>query len=211
MPRPAASLAKYGEYLMGLLPKHIEKVSIFKDELSLHVFPSSVPEVLETLRDHSNCQYKQLMEITAVDWPDKENRFEIVYSLLSLDYNSRILVKSWASETAPVPSVSALFSSAIWAEREVWDMFGVVFSGHPDLRRILTDYGFEGHPLRKDFPLTGFTEVRYDEEKKRVVSEPVELAQEYRKFDFPNPVPTTHMVMYYFIVGTSSIGPGKDC
>jgi NADH/F420H2 dehydrogenase subunit C len=132
--------------------------------------------------------YKQLMEVTAVDWPTDPDRFEVVYSLLSVEHNSRILVKSRTSELAPVPSVSHLFSSAIWAEREVWDMFGVVFSGHPDLRRILTDYGFEGHPLRKDFPLTGFTEVRYDEEKKRIVSEPVELSQEFRKFDFPNPV-----------------------
>ena len=187
MASPAGTLSKFGNYLLGLLPKHVQRASIFKDELALHCAPSSIPHVLETLRDHRSTQYRQLMEVTAVDWPSNEHRFEMVYSLLSVEYNSRILVKSHASETLPVPSVSHLFSSAIWAEREVWDMFGVVFTGHPDLRRILTDYGFEGHPLRKDFPLTGFTEIRYDEEKKRIVSEPVELAQEYRKFDFPNP------------------------
>lgn len=182
------SLAKYGNYLIGLLPKHIQKISIFKDELTIHVLPASIPATLELLRDHKDCRYKQLMEVTAVDWPTQPDRFELVYSLLSVEHNSRILVKSQTNELAPVPSVSHLFSSAIWSEREVWDMYGVIFNGHPDLRRILTDYGFEGHPLRKDFPLTGFTEVRYDEEKKRIVSEPVELSQEFRKFDFSNPV-----------------------
>lgn len=190
------SLAKYGNHLLGLLPKHIQKISIFKDELTLHVLPASIPTTLELLRDHKDCRYKQLMELTAVDWPTQQDRFELVYSLLSVDYNSRIMVKSWTNELAPVPSVSHLFSSAIWSEREVWDMYGVIFNGHPDLRRILTDYGFEGHPLRKDFPLTGFTEVRYDEEKKRIVSEPVELSQEFRKFDFSNPVIRKH---WYFI------------
>lgn len=189
------SLAKYGNYLLGLLPKHIQKISIFKDELTLHVLPASIPTTLELLRDHKDCRYKQLMELTAVDWPTQQDRFELIYSLLSVDHNSRILVKSWTNELAPVPSVSHLFSSAIWSEREVWDMYGVIFNGHPDLRRILTDYGFEGHPLRKDFPLTGFTEVRYDEEKKRIVSEPVELSQEFRKFDFSNPV--THKRWYH--------------
>lgn len=181
-------LQKYGNHLLSLLPRHIQRISIFKDELTLHVLPASIPRTLELLRGHKDCLYTQLIELTAVDWPSQPDRFEIVYSMLSVDYNSRLLVTCQTSELAPVPSVSQLFSSAIWAEREVWDLFGVVFSGHPDLRRILTDYGFEGHPLRKDFPLTGFTEVRYDEEKKRIVSEPVELTQEFRKFDFANPV-----------------------
>jgi NADH dehydrogenase (ubiquinone) Fe-S protein 3 len=193
----ASSLAKYGNYLMGCVPQSIQKISVFKDELSLHVPPSSVPKVLEFLRDHPNCQYKQLMEMTAADYPTREHRFEIVYCLLSPHYNSRIIVRSYGGESLPVPSVSHLFSSAIWSEREAWDMFGVIFTGHPDLRRILTDYGFEGHPLRKDFPLTGFTEVRYDEEKKRIVQEPVELSQEFRKFDFPNPVRNPIFCIFY--------------
>jgi len=181
-------LQRYGNHLLNLLPKQIQKISIFKDELTVHVPSASIAKTLEFLRDHKDCKYKQLIELTAVDWPTDPDRFELVYCLLSVEHNSRILVKSRTSELQAVPSVSHLFSSAIWSEREVWDMFGVIFSGHPDLRRILTDYGFEGHPLRKDFPMTGFTEVRYDEEKKRIVSEPVELSQEFRKFDFSNPV-----------------------
>lgn len=201
-----ATLTKYGNYLISLLPKHIQRVSIFKDELCLHIPSASIPQTLELLRDHKDCMYKQLMEVTAVDWPTDPDRFELVYSMLSVEHNSRILVKSRTSELAPVPSVSHLFSSAIWAEREVWDMFGVIFNGHPDLRRILTDYGFEGHPLRKDFPLTGFTEVRYDEEKKRIVSEPVELTQEFRKFDFPNPVRHDDICAVLILI----VGAGAD-
>ena len=123
------------------------------------------------------------MDITAVDFPSKANRFEVVYHFLSVRYNTRIRVKTYCSEVTPVPSLTDLYSAANWFEREVWDMFGVFFTGHPDLRRILTDYGFEGHPLRKDFPLTGYVEVRYDDEKKRVVAEPVELAQAMRYLD----------------------------
>ncbi len=127
------------------------------------------------------------MDIAGVDYPTRENRFEVVYNLLSVRYNNRIRVKTYASEVNPVPSVSSLYPGANWFEREAWDMYGIFFTGHPDLRRILTDYGFEGYPLRKDFPLTGYVEVRYDDEKKRVVAEPLELAQQFRSFDNASP------------------------
>ena len=139
------------------------------------------------LRDNRNCQFKQLMDICGVDYPERDQRFDVVYNLLSLTHNSRIRVKIQTNEENHVPSISSVFSSAAWWEREAWDLYGIFFSEHPDLRRILTDYGFEGHPLRKDFPLTGYLEVRYDDEQKRVVYEPVKLTQEYRNFDFLSP------------------------
>jgi len=181
-------IVKFGEYLTKCLPKYIQRISVWKDELSIHIAPSSLVPVGTFLRDHYAARFQQCQEITAVDWPNQANRFELVYAFLSIRHNSRLLLRTSTDEVTPVPSISNIFPSAIWAEREVFDMFGVVFDGHPDLRRILTDYGFNGHPMRKDFPLSGFTEVRYDEEKGRVVSEPVELTQEYRKFEFPNPV-----------------------
>lgn len=199
----ASQVLQYGQYLMRCLPKYIQRTSIYQDELSLHLAPSVLLPVARFLRDHYNARYQQCMEITAVDWPASPARFELVYSLLSLRHNSRLLLRTRTDETQPVPSLCSLFPSANWAEREVFDMFGVVFEGHPDLRRILTDYGFEGHPLRKDFPLSGFTEVRFDEEKGRIVSEPLELTQEYRKFEFANPVRrtivTTELLIYSYI------------
>ena len=139
------------------------------------------------LKTNEKCKFKQLIDITAVDYPEKEKRFKIVYLLLSLEHNLRILINSYINEKDEVPSLTKIFSSANWMEREVFDMYGVSFKDHPDLRRILTDYDFEGHPLRKDFPLTGHTEVRYSEEKKNVVYEPVKLNQEYRNFDSESP------------------------
>jgi NADH-quinone oxidoreductase subunit C len=139
------------------------------------------------LKTNEKCKFKQLIDITAVDYPEKEKRFKIVYLLLSLELNLRILINSYINEKDDVPSLTKIFSSANWMEREVFDMYGVSFKDHPDLRRILTDYDFEGHPLRKDFPLTGHTEVRYSEEKKKVVYEPVKLNQEYRNFDSESP------------------------
>jgi len=139
---------------------------------------------MRVLRDQTNFQFKVLVDMTAVDYPTRDPRFDVVYHRLSLRYQTRCRVKVLADEIRLVPSITSLFKSAVWPERECFDMFGVGFEGHPDLRRILTDYGFEGHPLRKDFPLTGYTEVRYDEAAKRVVSEPVERSQEYRAFDF---------------------------
>ncbi|CAO3609644.1 unnamed protein product [Mucor fragilis] len=176
-------LHEYGKYLMSVLPKFIQQFSVYKDELTIYCAPTAVYQVMHFLRDHTNAQFKSVMDITGADFPTRENRFEVVYNMLSMKYNGRIRVKTYASETSPVPSVVPLFNAANWQERETYDMFGVFFTGHPDLRRILTDYGFEGHPLRKDFPLTGYVEVRYDEEKKRVVSEPVELAQAFRNFE----------------------------
>lgn len=140
--------------------------------------------MIQFLRDHTSAQFTSLADITAVDFPTRANRFEVVYHLLSLVHNSRIRVKTYANETTAIPSIVGLYNGANWFERETYDMFGIFFSGHPDLRRILTDYGFEGHPLRKDFPLTGYVEVRYDDEKKRVVAEPLELTQAFRNFEY---------------------------
>ncbi len=156
-------------------------------ELMVTAQASAVPKLLTFLRDDQNCQFKQLVDVTAVDYPEREARFTVVYNLLSLRHNQRVRVKVAVSEGTTLASVVGVFSSANWLEREVWDLFGIAFSGHPDLRRILTDYGFEGHPLRKDFPLTGHVEVRYDEDQKRVVYEPVKLTQEFRSFDFMSP------------------------
>jgi NADH-quinone oxidoreductase subunit C len=139
------------------------------------------------LRDDAKCQFKLLVDICGVDWPDRAERFDVVYNLLSLKLNQRIRIKLRTDEDTPVPSVTSVFSTAGWFEREAWDLYGILFSNHPDLRRILTDYGFQGHPMRKDFPLSGYVQVRYDEEQKRVVYEPVKLTQEFRGFDFLSP------------------------
>ncbi|KAF8499146.1 NADH or F420H2 dehydrogenase [Russula emetica] len=180
-------LHDYASYLMRCLPKFIQQFSVLKDELTLYVAPSAVIPVLTFLRDHSQCQFKSLMDISGVDFPERDKRFEVVYHLLSIEYAARIRVKTYAGEADAVPSATPAFSGANWYEREAWDLFGIFFKDHPDLRRILTDYGFEGHPLRKDFPLTGYTEVRYDEEKKRVVYEPLQLTQAFRNFEALSP------------------------
>lgn len=158
-----------------------------KDELCLTVKRAAIVPVLTFLRDDVDCKFKQLVDVCGADYPDRPERFEVVYNLLSLKHNARIRVKVLTNEETPVDSVSGVFSSAIWFERETWDLFGIYFNNHPDLRRILTDYGFEGHPLRKDFPLTGYVELRYDEELRRVVYEPVKLTQDFRRFDFESP------------------------
>ncbi|KAF9270484.1 hypothetical protein L218DRAFT_1071909 [Marasmius fiardii PR-910] len=181
------ALHTYGSYLTQCLPKFIQQFSVVKDELTLYVGPSAVLPVLRFLRDHSQCQFKSAMDISGVDFPEREKRFEVVYHLLSVQHAGRIRVKTYAGEGDHVPSSVELFKGADWYEREAWDLFGIFFSGHPDLRRILTDYGFEGHPLRKDFPLTGYTEVRYDEERKRVVYEPLQLTQAFRNFEAQSP------------------------
>jgi NADH-quinone oxidoreductase subunit C len=160
---------------------------IRRGELTVLVKRDDIPRVLTFLRDDSNCQFRQLLDVCGVDYPDREERFDVVYHLLSLRQNQRIRIKVTAGELTPVPSAVSIFNSAGWWEREAWDLYGIYFAGHPDLRRILTDYGFEGHPLRKDFPLTGFVELRYDDEQKRVVYEPVKLTQEFRSFDFLSP------------------------
>jgi NADH-quinone oxidoreductase subunit C len=156
-------------------------------ELNVIVDAASIVETLTYLRDDETCLFKSFIDITAVDYPAREKRFDVVYHLLSPRHNRRIRIKAAVAEDEAVASAIPAFPAADWFEREIWDMFGIPFSGHPDLRRILTDYGFEGHPLRKDFPMTGFVEVRYDDALKRVVNEPVRLTQEYRSFDFLSP------------------------
>lgn len=190
-------LRGFGEYIKSSLPSGIVlETEIAKDNcLVLQVPAKYVVRALTFLRDDNRCLFKVLIDVFGVDFPDRERRFEVVYNLLSLKMNRRIRVKVAADEGTLVPSVSDVFSSAGWYEREVWDMYGVLFSDHPDLRRILTDYGFEGHPQRKDFPLTGFVEVRYDMEQKRVVYEPVKLDQEFRNFDFLSPWEGTQYVL----------------
>jgi NADH dehydrogenase (ubiquinone) Fe-S protein 3 len=175
-------LHTYGQYLLSCLPKYIQQFSVWKDELTLYIPPQAVIPVFTFLKYHTAAEYTQISDITAVDYPTKDQRFEVVYNLLSVRHNSRIRVKTYADEATPVPSVCSLYDGANWYEREVYDLFGVFFVDHPDLRRIMTDYGFDGHPLRKDFPMTGYTEIRYDEEKKRIVVEPLELTQAYRNF-----------------------------
>jgi len=181
------TLYDLGEHIHGALPDEVLSVLDEGGELVLYVKTESIVRVLNFLRDDSTCRFKILIDICGVDYPERPKRFEVVYQLLSIAQNHRVRVKVETDESIPVPSVTGIHSTAGWFEREVWDMFGIMFSDHPDLRRILTDYGFEGYPLRKDFPLTGFVELRYDDELKRVVYEPVKLSQEYRSFDFLSP------------------------
>jgi NADH-quinone oxidoreductase subunit C len=162
-------------------------IGLANGELTVTVQPGAIPGLVAALRNDPNCQFATLVDITAVDWPARERRFDVVYHFLSMALNQRIRVKAAVREDEIVPSITDIHPSANWFEREVFDMYGILFSGHPDLRRILTDYGFRGHPLRKDFPTTGYVEVRYDEVTKRVVYEPVKLVQEYRMFDFMSP------------------------
>ncbi|KAN0119670.1 NADH-ubiquinone oxidoreductase [Hyaloscypha variabilis] len=179
----ADDMHRYGTWLMGCLPKYIQQFSVWKDELVIYISPAGVIPVFTFLKYNTAAEFTQVTDITAVDFPTRDQRFEVVYNLLSVRHNSRIRVKTYADEASPVPSITSLFDGANWYEREVYDLFGVFFIGHPDLRRIMTDYGFDGHPLRKDFPLTGYTEIRYDEEKKRIVVEPLELTQAFRNFE----------------------------
>jgi NADH-quinone oxidoreductase subunit C len=164
-------------------------------ELTVTVPKNDIIEVLTFLRDDPECRFVSFIDISGADYPEREERFDVVYHLLSPKKNMRVRVKVQADEETPILSATAVYSGALWYEREVYDLYGVLFTGHPDLRRILTDYGFEGHPLRKDFPLTGFVEVRYDDEVKRVIYEPVELKQEFRNFDFLSPWEGTDYVL----------------
>lgn len=177
-------LTQFSKSLLGNLPKYIQSVFVTKDSITIYVSPNHLRNVLYFLRDNTNSQYKSLMDICAIDYPAKEKRFELVYVLLSVKYNTRICVKTYTDELTPVPTVSDIFSSADWYERECWDLYGISFANHPDLRRILTDYGFNGYPFRKDFPLSGYVEVCYDDEQKKVIYKPLELAQEFRHFQY---------------------------
>ena len=180
-------LQELGELIAQGLPGDVTRSEIVRGELIVWSQRAAVVRVLTYLRDDPRLLFKQLVDLCGADFPDRPERFEVVYNLLSLKHNRRVRVKVATDENEPVPSVTGVFSAANWYERETWDLFGVYFSDHPDLRRLLTDYGFEGHPLRKDFPLTGYVEVRYDEDQKRVVYEPVKLKQEFRSFDFLSP------------------------
>ncbi|MAR78863.1 MAG: NADH-quinone oxidoreductase subunit C [Rhodospirillaceae bacterium] len=180
-------LNELGETISSSVGESILLHEIINDELILTVSSEKIIEVLTFLRDESSCQFKMLIDICGVDFPEREIRYEVVYNLLSLTHNQRIRLKVMTNSENPIPSVVSVYSTAAWYEREVWDMFGIIFSKHPDLRRILTDYGFEGHPLRKDFPLSGFVEVRYSENENKVVYEQVKLNQEFRNFDFMSP------------------------
>ncbi len=181
------ALADLADYIAESLDKEVISHGFENDELVIVVERQEISRVIQFLRDDKECSFQILIDICGVDYPEREMRFEVVYHMLSMRQNHRIRVKVNAAEGEFVPSVTGVFSSAGWFEREVWDMYGVPFEGNPDLRRILTDYGFEGHPQRKDFPLTGYVELRYDEELKRVVYEPVKLQQDFRKFDFVSP------------------------
>jgi len=183
----SAKLEALAQHAGATLGDRIAGIATAFGEITLSVARTSIVDVLTRLRDDPALQFETLLDITGVDWPARENRFAVVYHLLSMRQNQRIRVKLETNETDAVPSVIEVFPTANWLERETYDMYGILFSGHPDLRRILTDYGFEGYPLRKDFPLTGFKEVRYDDEQKRVVYEPVRLTQEFRQFDFESP------------------------
>ncbi|WP_331373999.1 NADH-quinone oxidoreductase subunit C [Sinorhizobium chiapasense] len=185
-------LASYLRETRGAL---IADAEIKFGELTVTVKAEHVVALLTFLRDDVQCAFVNLVDVCGVDWPQRPDRFDVVYHLLSPRQNLRIRVKVQTAEGEPVPSATAVYPGADWFEREAYDMYGILFTGHPDLRRILTDYGFEGHPLRKDFPVTGFVEVRYDDEVKRVVYEPVELKQEFRNFDFLSPWEGTEYVL----------------
>lgn len=181
------ALNELAALISGKQADAVVSAEVVKGELVVQVAVSGLVEFVEFLRGDRNCQFSTLIDITAVDYPTRDKRFDVVYHLLSMYQNHRIRLKVSVRDGDLVPSITDIFPSANWYEREVFDMYGVMFGGHPDLRRILTDYGFRGHPLRKDFPTTGYSEVRYDEVEKRVIYEPVSLVQEYRQFDFMSP------------------------
>jgi NADH-quinone oxidoreductase subunit C len=192
-------LDELGALIADALPGAVTAHEVTHGVLSITANAADIVRVTTLLRDDPRCQFVCITDVTAVDWPSRERRFDVVYHFLSPTKNVRIRVKVETDEVTPVPSIISVFRGADWFERETYDLYGVLFTGHPDMRRLLTDYGFEGHPLRKDFPLTGFVEVRWDDEQKRVVYDPVRLAQEFRNFDFLSPWE-----------GTDYILPGDD-
>lgn len=181
------AMNELGEMISLAQPDSVLSIHVERGELTVDATVAGLRALVTHLRDAATCNFTTLIDVTAIDWPERDDRFDVVYHFLSMPQNQRIRVKVAVSDDEIVPSITDLHPSANWFEREVFDMYGVMFSGHPDLRRLLTDYGFRGHPLRKDFPTTGYTEVRYDETQKRVVYEPVSLVQEYRQFDFMSP------------------------
>jgi NADH-quinone oxidoreductase subunit C len=189
------ALTSLSAHIAGALGEKAAGSAIAFGELTLTVDAADIVDVMRFLKDDAGCQFVSIIDICGADYPARAQRFEVVYHLLSPRQNLRIRVKVRADEETLVPSITGVFAGADWFEREAYDLYGILFSGHPDLRRLLTDYGFEGHPLRKDFPLTGFVEVRYDDEAKRVIYEPVELKQEFRNFDFLSPWEGTDYVL----------------
>ncbi|WP_068082759.1 NADH-quinone oxidoreductase subunit C [Polycladidibacter stylochi] len=189
------TLSDLGEAIELALGESVISQKVVFGELTLNVSADKIIQVLRFLRDDSRCSFVALVDICGVDYPEREKRFDVVYHLLSPRHNLRIRVKVATDDKTPVPSACSVYCGADWFEREAYDMYGILFSDHPDLRRILTDYGFDGFPLRKDFPLTGYVEVRYDDERKRVVYEPVKLTQEFRNFDFLSPWEGTDYVL----------------
>ena len=183
----ANELKTLGESIATALPGSVESASVAFGELNILANAENIIDVLTHLRDAPDCLFINFIDITAVDYPSRQKRFEVVYHLLSPKHNTRVRIKAALGEDEQIASAEGVWPAANWFERETYDMFGVIFSGHSDMRRILTDYGFDGHPLRKDFPMTGYVEVRYDDEQKRVVTEPVRLTQEFRQFDFLSP------------------------
>jgi NADH-quinone oxidoreductase subunit C len=181
------TLGPLGATIAAALPGVVMDQQVVHGELTIATSAADIIKVVTFLRDDESCQFVSFIDVTAIDWPARERRFDVVYHFLSPKLNRRIRVKIEIGETETVPSIISVFPGADWFERETYDLYGVLFTGHPDMRRLLTDYGFEGHPLRKDFPLTGFVEVRYDDEQKRVVYDTVRLAQEFRNFDFLSP------------------------
>jgi len=188
-------LHEVGATLVRAMPDLVLDASVALGELTITAEAKDIVRVITFLHDDPRCQFWCIIDVTAVDWPSRERRFDVVYHLLSPKQNLRIRIKIEVDEATSVPSIIDVFPGADWYEREVYDLYGILFTGHSDLRRILTDYGFEGHPLRKDFPLTGFVEVRWDDEQKRVVYDPVRLAQEFRNFDFLSPWEGTDYVL----------------
>jgi len=189
------TLDRIGQTIKGACGDSVTDYEVVRGELIVHAKAADIVQVARVLHDDPSCQFICIIDITAVDWPGREQRFDVVYHFLSPTRNVRIRVKVETDEATPVPSIIGVFPGAGWYEREAYDLYGVLFTGHPDLRRLLTDYGFEGHPLRKDFPLTGFVEVRWDDEQKRVVYDPVQLAQEFRNFDFLSPWEGTEYIL----------------
>ena len=188
-------LHELGGAIVAAMGGAVSEFRLAFGELTILADAQRIVELMTFLRDDPRCQFISIIDVTAIDWPGREKRFDVVYHFLSPRQNTRVRIKVETDEATPVPSIFSEFPGAEWFEREVWDLYGVMFTDHPDMRRLLTDYGFEGHPLRKDFPLTGFVEVRYDDEQKRVVNEPVRLAQEFRNFDFLSPWEGTDYVL----------------
>ena len=192
---PENPLAALGERLSRELAAQVENHALAFGELTVNVRRDGIVEVVRFLRDDPDCRFVSIVDVCGVDYPERDERFDVVYHFLSPYRNLRVRLKVSTDEDTPVPSITSVYPGADWFEREAYDLYGILFSGHPDLRRLLTDYGFDGHPLRKDFPTTGFVEVRYDEERKRVVYEPVKLPQEFRSFDYLSPWEGTDYVL----------------